>query len=77
MKLLKATFLFAAGSVFAAPDFHKDVSPILREYCAGCHNDVDLEGEFSVETFKSLMEGGETARASNPERPTIRYLFSN
>ena len=23
-------------------DFHKDVAPILREYCAGCHNDIDL-----------------------------------
>jgi WD40 repeat protein len=40
-------------------DFHKDVAPILREYCAGCHNDIDLEGEFSVETFKTLMKGGE------------------
>ena len=32
MKLLKATFLFAAGSVFATPDFHKDIAPILREF---------------------------------------------
>ncbi|MDG1832977.1 MAG: hypothetical protein P8J63_07110, partial [Verrucomicrobiota bacterium] len=60
MKILKATFLFAALPIAAAPpDFHKDVAPILREYCAGCHNDDDLEGEFSVETFKSLMKGGE------------------
>ena len=66
MKLLKATFLFAAGSLFAAPDFHKDVAPILREYCAGCHNDVDLEGEFSVETFKSLMKGGENGSGIQP-----------
>ncbi len=40
-------------------DFHKDVAPILREYCAGCHNNVDLDGEMSVETFKLLMKGGE------------------
>jgi hypothetical protein len=60
MKILKATFLFAALPIAAAPvDFHKDVAPILREYCAGCHNDDDLEGEFSVETFRSLMKGGE------------------
>ena len=60
MKILKATFLFAALPIAAAPpDFHKDVAPILREYCAGCHNDEDLEGEFSMETFKSLMKGGE------------------
>ena len=60
MKILKATFLFAALPIAAEPpDFHKDVAPILREHCAGCHNDDDLEGEFSVETFKSLMKGGE------------------
>ncbi|MGY8650283.1 MAG: c-type cytochrome domain-containing protein [Verrucomicrobiia bacterium] len=60
MKFLKATFLFVALPIAAAPvDFHKDIAPILREYCAGCHNDDDLEGEFSVETFRSLMKGGE------------------
>ena len=47
-------------------DFHKDVAPILREYCAGCHNDIDLEGEFSVETFKTLIKGGESGAAIQP-----------
>ncbi|MBC8326274.1 MAG: hypothetical protein H8E27_11685 [Verrucomicrobia subdivision 3 bacterium] len=60
MKLFKSILLLVATSAIAAPpDFHKDVAPILREYCAGCHNDDDLEGEFSVETFRSLMKGGE------------------
>ena len=26
----------------APVDFHRDLAPILREYFAGCHNDVDL-----------------------------------
>ena len=47
-------------------DFHKDLAPILREYCAGCHNDIDLEGEFSVETFRTLMKGGESGAAIQP-----------
>ena len=47
-------------------DFHKDVAPILREYCAGCHNDIDPEGEFSVETFRTLMKGGESGAAIQP-----------
>ena len=47
-------------------EFHKDVAPILREYCAGCHNDVDLEGEFSVETFNTLMKGGENGVSIKP-----------
>lgn len=41
-------------------DYHRDIAPILRDYCAGCHNEGDYEGEFSVETFASLNEGGET-----------------
>ena len=53
-------------------DFHKDVASILREYCAGCHNDIDLEGEFSVETFKTLMKGGE----SGEELPGRRVLIN-
>ena len=47
-------------------DFHKDVASILREYCAGCPNDIDLEGEFSVKTFKTLMKGGESGAAIQP-----------
>ena len=37
------------GNVGAAvPDFHADVAPILRDYCAGCHNEDDYDGDFSV-----------------------------
>ena len=53
-------FLLTVTAAAAVPDFHKDVAPILREYCAGCHNDDELDGEFSVETFKSLMSGGDS-----------------
>ena len=59
-------FLVTATVAAAAPDFHKDVAPILREYCAGCHNDDELDGEFSVETFKSLMAGGDSGKAIVP-----------
>ncbi|HXG48175.1 MAG TPA: c-type cytochrome domain-containing protein [Methylomirabilota bacterium] len=40
--------------------YERDIAPILRTYCAGCHNDTDREGELSVETFASLRQGGET-----------------
>ena len=58
-----ALLLTLGGSAFAAPDFHSDVAPILREYCAGCHNNDDLDGELSVETFGALMKGGESGKA--------------
>ncbi|HIL69070.1 MAG TPA: hypothetical protein EYG38_04380 [Verrucomicrobia bacterium] len=45
-----------------SPDYLKDVRPIFRNYCAGCHNAEDLDGDFSVETFKTLMAGGESGK---------------
>jgi WD40 repeat protein len=42
----------------AAPTYERDVVPILRTYCAGCHNDADMEGNLSVERFSSLRKGG-------------------
>lgn len=44
-------------------DYHTDIAPILREYCVGCHNESDYDGDFSVETFAALMEGGESGEA--------------
>jgi len=61
MKFLNTLFL----AILAVPvsgetvDFHRDIAPILREYCVGCHNNDDLEGDLSVETFQLLMKGGE------------------
>lgn len=43
---------------FATPSYEQDVAPILRTYCAGCHNDRDAEAEFSVERFATLKRGG-------------------
>jgi hypothetical protein len=42
----------------AVPSYERDITPILRTYCSGCHNDREQEGEFSVETFASLRKGG-------------------
>lgn len=41
------------------PNYERDIAPILRSYCAGCHNDKDMEGKLSVETFAQLRKGGE------------------
>ena len=61
MKFLNTLFLSALAipALAETVDFHRDVAPILREYCVGCHNNDDLEGELSVETFQLLMKGGE------------------
>lgn len=49
----------AVSKTLAAPDFHADVAPILRDYCSGCHSGTEREGELNLETFASLKKGGE------------------
>ena len=49
------------------PSYERDVAPILRTYCAGCHNDRDREGELSVERFASFRAGG--AESGDPVVP--------
>lgn len=49
-----------------APDYAKDVAPVLKKYCAGCHNDADHEGKFSLESFASLQKGTEKGPAVLP-----------
>ena len=58
-------------------NYQAEIVPLLREYCVGCHNGDDYEGEFSVETFAALREGGETEEKTMivPGKPEESYLM--
>ncbi len=58
----------------AAPDFHADVAPLLRDYCLGCHNEQDKEGDLSLETFADLMRGGESGTSIVPGKADESFL---
>lgn len=64
-----------AAEQTAAPDFNKDVAPILRKYCAGCHNDQDREGKLSVDSFDALLKGGERGSAITPGNGDVSRLI--
>lgn len=74
--LLAGVFL-AAPAIQAEVDYQTEVAPLLRDYCAGCHNEADYEAAFSVETFASLMEGGESDDKTIvvPGKPDQSYLL--
>ena len=55
---LTALVALLAAPCFAAPAYDREIAPILRTYCSGCHNDHDAESEFSVERFATLRKGG-------------------
>ena len=52
---LSASLLLLNATAFAAeqPEY-SDAAKVLTRYCVGCHNDVDREGDLSLETFASL-----------------------
>ena len=54
-----AIAMFSAAPVFAAPAYDREIAPILRTYCSGCHNDREAESGFSVERFATLRKGGD------------------
>lgn len=64
MPLLKTSSIFLLCCIWFMPPanaeivYEKDIAPILRTYCSGCHNDEEHENDFSVETFASLRKGG-------------------
>jgi hypothetical protein len=73
-KLTVLMSVLAPTAALAEPDFHADVAPLLREYCAGCHNESDKEGDLSVETFAALMRGGESGPSIVPGKAAESFL---
>lgn len=58
-----------AAECFAAepaPDYAGQIVPLLRKYCAGCHNPTDRDGRLSVDTYADLLQGGERGAAVLP-----------
>ena len=58
--LLATTFLLLNSPAFAAPDFEKDVKPILDQNCLSCHQEGGTGYEasgFSMVSYDDLMKG--------------------
>ena len=56
----------ACAAAEPVPDYSTQIAPILKKYCAGCHNDDDVEGELSLESFAAIGRGGEHGPALQP-----------
>ncbi|MFM8577513.1 MAG: WD40 repeat domain-containing protein, partial [Planctomycetaceae bacterium] len=56
-----------AGAEPTGPSYEREIAPILRTYCLGCHDDATQEGGLSVERYATLRKGGETV--GDPVRP--------
>jgi WD40 repeat protein len=61
-RLIILAVLVAAGPARGAsgesgPDYGTQIAPIFKKYCAGCHNDEDREGKFSLDSYAMLQRG--------------------
>lgn len=61
-----ASFLCLMTLSAGGPDYHKDVLPILNNYCVGCHNGDDDQGGFNMDTYKQLLAGGKRGASLVP-----------
>src|SRR4051812_55048 len=53
----------------AAPppaDYAAKIAPLWQEYCIDCHAADDPEGDFVIDSFAALMEGGKAGKAVTP-----------
>ena len=68
--------LATALPVFAAaPDFRKQIQPILESNCVRCHTESKVKGGLRMDTHEKFLEGGETADAVVPGNPAKSELL--
>ncbi|HEY2466488.1 MAG TPA: c-type cytochrome domain-containing protein [Terracidiphilus sp.] len=67
LAVLVAAVLIAAGAdgqqraretALSAPEFGKDVAPILQKNCLGCHSSTAHKGGLVLDSYDALMKGG-------------------
>ena len=57
------------------PDFTKQIAPLFTKYCTGCHNDTDREGKLSLESYASLLKGGDKGAVINPANGDLSRMI--
>ncbi|MDB4478365.1 PSD1 and planctomycete cytochrome C domain-containing protein [Akkermansiaceae bacterium] len=62
-------------SFAARPDFKTAVQPILEANCVRCHTESKIKGGLRIDTYEKLMEGGDTAEAVVPGKPSESELL--
>ena len=70
----------AAGAPPDAPpaSYFKDIAPLVREHCAGCHQPSVKQGDLSLTNYEAFMQGGAKGKVIQPGQPehslVIGYL---
>ena len=65
----------ASASGGAPTSYLKDVAPILRTACLGCHNSDMATGGFSVSSYAAVMKGGKGGKCISPGKSAESRLI--
>lgn len=58
-----------------APSYNRDIRPFLSKYCLECHNATKASSGLNVETYRTLLEGGNGGAAIEPGKPDESLLL--
>src|SRR4051794_2432757 len=67
--------LFTAPAGAAAPDFERDVRPILVARCGGCHGEAKQRGGLDLRSRAAMIKGGDTGPALVPHSASKSLLY--
>ena len=71
-----STTTMAKANTGGAADFAADIAPILVDRCSGCHVDTgNPRAGFDMNTFASLMAGGDSGSAVSPGMGSASLLI--
>ena len=59
----------------ASPDFNRQVAPIFKKYCNGCHNADEKEGGLILESFDSALKGSKRGSVIVPGKSKLSRLL--
>src|SRR3954471_8260016 len=70
---MSAVFPLSSAETNAPANF-MDVQALFDKHCTECHESKDPEGKLVLESFESLMQGGETGPAIVPKKSADSLL---
>ncbi|MFM7102930.1 MAG: c-type cytochrome domain-containing protein, partial [Verrucomicrobiota bacterium] len=65
--------LLVAGGSLVAADF-SEIEPLLRKHCVECHGAGEPDGGLVLESYESLLRGGESGPAIRPGQAAVSLL---
>jgi WD40 repeat protein len=72
--IIVATLAIPLAARADGPDYASEVRPLFVQFCLDCHNDQNREGEFSIATYKSLLDSANLVAGKSAESKLYRQI---